>query len=45
VNIVLLAAAVKAGFLDMTAEDLKNAIRCRVDPKFHEMNMLAVDLA
>ncbi len=44
-NIALLAAAVKAGCLDMTAEELRDAIRRRVDARFHEMNLLAVDLA
>lgn len=44
-NIVLLAAAAKSGALGVTADELKNAIEKRVNPKFLEMNFKAVDIA
>jgi Pyruvate:ferredoxin oxidoreductase and related 2-oxoacid:ferredoxin oxidoreductases, gamma subunit len=44
-NIVLLAAAVKAGCLDLTVEELKETIIKRVNGKFHELNLRAVDMA
>lgn len=44
-NIVLLAAAAKSGALGITADELKNAIEKRVNPKFLEMNFKAVDIA
>ena len=43
-NIALLAAAVKTGALGITREELEAAIRTRVKPKFHEMNLKAVAL-
>ncbi len=44
-NIVLLAAAAKAGFLDITADELKEAIIKRGDPRFRELNLLAAAMA
>jgi indolepyruvate ferredoxin oxidoreductase beta subunit len=44
-NIALLAAAVKAGCLDITVEELKETIVKRVDSRFRELNLLAVDMA
>lgn len=43
-NIVLLAAAVKSGALGISREEFENAIRERVKPRFHEMNLSAVNL-
>lgn len=43
-NIVLLAAATKSGALGISRTELENAIRARVKPRFHEMNLRAVDL-
>lgn len=44
-NIALLAAAVKSGALGITRDELEDAIRARVKPRFHEMNLRAVTLA
>lgn len=41
-NIALLAAAVKSGALGISREELEDAIRERVKPRFHEMNLDAV---
>ena len=43
-NIVLLAAAVKTGALGISREEFEAAIRERVKPKFHEMNLRAIDI-
>lgn len=43
-NIALLAAAVKSGALGITRDELEDAIRARVKPRFHEMNLRAVTL-
>ena len=43
-NIALLAAAVKSGALGITRDELEDAIRARVKPRFHEMNLRAVAL-
>lgn len=43
-NIALLAAAVGSGALGITREELEDAIRERVHPRFHEMNLTAVAL-
>ena len=43
-NIVLLSAAVKSGALGITRAELEDAIRARVKPQFHEMNLQAVAL-
>ena len=43
-NIALLAAAVKSGALGITREELEEAIRQRLHPRFHEMNLRAVAL-
>ena len=42
-NIVLLAAASKSGALELSTEELKGAIQNRLAPKFHELNLRAVD--
>lgn len=43
-NIALLAAAVKSGALGITRDELEDAIRARVKPRFHDMNLRAVAL-
>lgn len=43
-NIVLLAAAARSGALGITREELEEAIKVRVKPQFHEMNLRAVEL-
>ena len=43
-NIALLAAAVKSGALGITRDELEDAIRARVKPRFHEMNLRAAAL-
>lgn len=43
-NIALLAAAVKSGALGITRDELEDAIRARVKPRFHDMNLWAVAL-
>lgn len=43
-NIALLAAAVKSGALGITRDELEDAIRARVKPRFHDMNLRAVVL-
>lgn len=43
-NIALLAAAVKSGALGITRGELEDAIRARVNPRFHEMNLRAIML-
>jgi indolepyruvate ferredoxin oxidoreductase beta subunit len=43
-NIVLLAAAVKSGALGMTREEIETAVRERVKPSYHALNMRAIEL-
>ncbi|MGN0642780.1 MAG: indolepyruvate oxidoreductase subunit beta [Huintestinicola sp.] len=43
-NIVLLAAAAKSGALGISTDELKSAITKRIPPKFHELNLKAVDI-
>lgn len=43
-NIVLLAAAVRSGALGISRAELEDAIRTRVKPRFHAMNLQAVAL-
>lgn len=43
-NIALLAAAVDSGALGITRDELEDAIRARVKPRFHDMNLRAVAL-
>lgn len=43
-NIALLAAAVKSGVLGITRGELEDAMRARVHPRFHEMNLRATML-
>ena len=43
-NIALLAAAVESGALGITREELEDAVRERVHPRFHEMNLRAIML-
>ncbi len=42
-NVVILGAAIESGVLDITKEDIKKAIMQKVAPKFHELNMRAID--
>lgn len=42
-NMVLLGAAVRSGVLDFTPEEMKEAMRRMVKPRFHEMNEAALD--
>ena len=42
-NIALLAAAAKADVLGITVEELKDAVRERLSPKFHALNLGAID--
>ncbi len=42
-NVVILGAAIESGVLDITKDDIKKAIKEKVAPKFHELNMRAVD--
>jgi indolepyruvate ferredoxin oxidoreductase beta subunit len=43
-NIVLLAAAVKSGALGISREELETAVKARVKPRFHELNLKAIEL-
>ena len=43
-NMVLLAAAVKAGALSMNIEELQNAIEKKLPEKFKEINLKAVHM-
>lgn len=43
-NIVLLAAAVKSGALGISREELETAVKTRVKPRFHELNLKAIEL-
>ena len=43
-NIVLLAAAVKSGALGISREELEAAVKARVKPRFHELNLRAIEL-
>lgn len=42
-NVVLLGAAIGSGLLDITRDDVKKAILEKVAPKFHELNLRAID--
>ncbi len=42
-NVVLLGAVVECGILDISKDDIKKAICDKVAPKFHELNIRAVD--
>lgn len=42
-NLVLLGAALESGALDFTTEEIKAAIREKVNPKFHELNFRALE--
>lgn len=44
-NIVLLTAACCSGMLGMTADELRETVKARVNPKFHELNLRAIDEA
>ncbi|MEE0777164.1 MAG: indolepyruvate oxidoreductase subunit beta [Bacillota bacterium] len=44
-NLALLGAAAASGRLGITVEELEEAIRKRIPPKFQEMNLKAVTLA
>lgn len=41
-NTILLGAALKAGNLDISLEEIEDAIKKRVAPKFHELNIAAL---
>ena len=43
-NIVLLAAAVRSGALGISREELEAAVKARVKPRFHELNLRAIEL-
>lgn len=43
-NVALLAAAAKSGVLGISREELETAIRARVKPQFHAINLKAVAL-
>ncbi|MCD8121166.1 MAG: indolepyruvate oxidoreductase subunit beta [Clostridiales bacterium] len=42
-NVVLLGAAVESGVLAITKEDIRAAILAKIAPRFHELNMRAID--
>ncbi len=42
-NMVLLGAAIESSELGITKDDIKKAITEKVSPKFHELNMRAID--
>ena len=44
-NTVLLAFALKTGHLPLSLDDLRDAIRACVKPRFVELNLAAIDLA
>lgn len=44
-NTVLLASAIAAGNLPLTIDDLRNAIRACVKPRFVDVNLKAIDAA
>ncbi len=44
-NIALLAAAAESGALSMTVDELREVVKLRVNPKFHAMNLAAIDEA
>lgn len=44
-NIALLAVAAKTNKLSISIDELKNAIKCKIPAKFHDMNIAAVDYA
>lgn len=42
-NVVLLGAALESGVLPISKDEVKTAIKNKVNPKFHELNMRAID--
>ena len=44
-NIALLAVAANSGMLEMSAEELKDAVKKRINEKFHKVNLMAIDYA
>ncbi len=42
-NMVLLGAAIESGVLDITKDDIKEVMKQKLSPKFHDMNMRAID--
>ncbi|MDO4443238.1 MAG: indolepyruvate oxidoreductase subunit beta [Slackia sp.] len=44
-NMALLAAAVETGALGITLDELKDAVRACVKPRFVDMNIAAIDMA
>ena len=43
-NTVLLAFALKTGHLPLSLDDLRDAVRACVKPRFVELNLAAIDL-
>lgn len=43
VNVLLLGAAVNSGETGLTKDDIRTAIKEKVNPKFHELNFKALD--
>ena len=44
-NVIMLGAAVKSGQLDLTRDDIMNAIKAKVKPQFIEINEKALNVA
>ena len=44
-NVVLLGAAVRTGVLELTADDIRDAITARLPERFHDLNYRALDWA
>ncbi|KIR02992.1 hypothetical protein P261_01807 [Lachnospiraceae bacterium TWA4] len=42
-NVVLLGAAIESGILDLTKDDIKEAIKEKVNPKFYDLNNQAIE--
>ncbi len=42
-NVVLLGAAIESGVLDITKDEIKETLRQKLAPKFHELNLRAID--
>ena len=42
-NLLLLGAALRTGALGLTEEELRDAVLARIPPRFHELNLKALD--
>ena len=42
-NLLMLGVLVRSGAVSFTADDIKDAVRAKVNPKFHELNFRALD--